>query len=129
VLAAFARLRQAADEEGFVICDSVTGQRLGNIALGHDGQVGQVSYWVAADARGRGVATRALVLFCAWTFQAVGLSEVWLAAHQENVASQRAALRAAFQRDPSRDKSMEVKGSVWPMVGYILPRPEPSPVS
>ena len=46
VLAAIARLRAAGDAEGFVICDAVTGERLGNIALQHDGRAGEVSYWL-----------------------------------------------------------------------------------
>jgi RimJ/RimL family protein N-acetyltransferase len=123
VLAAIVRLRAADDAKGFVICDAVTGERLGNIALLHDGRAGQVSYWVASEARGRGVATRALVLFSSWSFQAVGLEELWLRAHRENVASQRAALRAGYQGDPGRDKSEEFKGAEWPMLGYVLRRP------
>ena len=120
VLAAIARLRAAGDAEGFVICDAVTGERLGNIALQHDGRAGDVSYWVAPAARGRGVAARALALFSAWSFQAVGLQELWLCTHRENVASQRAAMRAGYRRDPEHDKSQEVKGTVWPMLGYAL---------
>jgi RimJ/RimL family protein N-acetyltransferase len=50
----------------------------------------------------------------------VGLEELWLCTHRENVASQRAALRAGYQRAPERDKSQEVKGAVWPMLGYAL---------
>src|SRR5690242_13266414 len=123
VRAAIGRLRAAGDAEGFVICDAVTGERLGNIALAHDGRAGEVSYWVAAGARGRGVAARALALFSSWCFQAAGLEELWLAAHRENAASQRAAVRAGYRRDPRRDKSQEVKGAVWPMLGYALRRP------
>jgi len=123
VRAAIGRLRAAGDAEGFVICDAVTGGRLGNIALVHDGRAGEVSYWVAGGARGRGVAARALVLFSSWCFQAAGLEELWLAAHRENVAAQRAALRAGYQREPRHDKSQEVKGAVWPMLGYALRRP------
>ena len=67
-----------------MICDAVTGGRLGNIALVHDGRAGEVSYWVAAGARGRGVAARALVPFNSWCFQSVGLEELWLAAHRES---------------------------------------------
>src|SRR6516164_6494153 len=116
VLAAIGRLRTAGDAEGFVICDAVTGERLGNIALRHDGRAGDVSYWVAAQARGRGVAARALALFSSWCFQVVGLEELWLRTHRENIASQRAALRAGYRRDPGRDGSVEVKGAVWPML-------------
>ncbi|HKE52395.1 MAG TPA: GNAT family N-acetyltransferase, partial [Actinomycetes bacterium] len=39
---------------GFVICAVGTGERLGNIALEHCDGIGQVSYWLAAEARGRG---------------------------------------------------------------------------
>ena len=122
VRAAIAGLRVSGDAEGFAICDAVTGERLGNMALRHDGRTGEVSYWVAAGARGRGVAARALGLFSSWCFQTVGLDELCLCVHQENVASQRAAVRAGYQRDPARDKSGEVKGAVWPMLGYVLHR-------
>ena len=123
VLAAIVRLRTAGDAEGFVICDAVTGRRLGNIALRHNGRAGEVSYWVAAEARGRRVATRGLALFSSWCFHALGLEELWLLTHWANVASQRAARRAGYQRDPGRDTSREVKGAVWPMLGYALRRP------
>ena len=105
VLAAIVRMRASSTDEGFVICDAVTGARLGNIALRHDGNSGEVSYWVAAEARGRGIARRALVLFSAWSFRAAGLETLWLRVHRDNVASQRLALRAGYRRDPGRDKS------------------------
>jgi RimJ/RimL family protein N-acetyltransferase len=125
VLAAIVGLRVAGDAEGFVICDSITGQRLGNIALRHDGQAGEVSYWVAADARGRGVAARAVALLSSWAFETVGLAVVWLCTHRDNAASQQVALRVGFRRSPERDKSQQVKGVVWPMLGYALSRPSP----
>jgi [ribosomal protein S5]-alanine N-acetyltransferase len=122
VLAAIVKMRASDTDEGFVVCDAVTGARLGNIALRHDGRTGEVSYWVAAEARGHGVAARALELFSSWSFQAMGLEELWLCAHQDNVASQRTALRAGYRRDPAHDGSPEIKGAVWPMLGYVLPR-------
>jgi [ribosomal protein S5]-alanine N-acetyltransferase len=120
VLAAINRMRASGTDEGFVICDAVTGTRLGNIALRHDGSSGEVSYWVAAEARGRGVASRALVVFSAWSFHTVGLDLLWLRVHRDNTASQRVATRAGYQRDPGRDKSQHAKGTVWPMLGYTL---------
>jgi [ribosomal protein S5]-alanine N-acetyltransferase len=122
VLAAMVRMRASDADEGLVICDAVTGSRLGNIALRHDGSAGEVSYWVAAQARGRGVATRALALFSAWSFRVTGLEVLWLCVHRDNVASQRAAMRAGYRRDPGRDKSQQAKGSVWPMLGYVMDR-------
>jgi RimJ/RimL family protein N-acetyltransferase len=62
-------------------------------------------------------------LFSSWSFLAVGLEELWLCAQRENVASQRVALHAGYQRDPGRDGFEEVKGEVWPMLGYALRTP------
>ena len=123
VLAAIIGLRGASDAEGLVICDAVTGERLGNIVLSHDRRTGEISYWVAAAARGRGVAARALTLYSSWCFQKAGLDELWLRVHRENVASQRTAVRAGYQRDPERDEYQEIKDTVWPMLGYALRRP------
>ncbi|GAA2409353.1 GNAT family N-acetyltransferase [Nonomuraea africana] len=122
VLAAINRLRRADDEEGFMICDAVSGARLGNIALKHDGQVGEVSYWLTAEARGRGAATRALTLFTSWIFSNVGLTELRLRTHRDNQASQHVALRVGYLRDPDRDGSQEAKGTVWPMLAFTLTR-------
>jgi len=123
VLAAIARLRASDMDAGFVVCDGVTGARLGNIALRHDGQSGEVSYWVAAEGRGRGVATRALALFSTWSFVAVGLQELWLRVHRDNIASLQVAMHAGYRREPGRDKSQTTKGATWPMLGYALLRP------
>ena len=120
VVAAIRSLGVDESAEGFLIRDAVTGERLGNIELRHDGQVGEVSYWVAAAARGRGVATRALTLFSQWSLRTLGLREVWLCAHRDNAASQRAAVKAGYQRAVSRDKTMEFRGALWPMLGYAL---------
>jgi RimJ/RimL family protein N-acetyltransferase len=62
---AIADLHGRWDQVGFAICDAMTGERLGNIALSRTGLFGEVSYWVAAQARGRGVATAALRLMSA----------------------------------------------------------------
>jgi len=78
VRAAIADLANQAEAVGFVVCDATSGQRLGNIALRHTVGTGEVSYWVAAPARGRGVATRALRLLSDWAFAALELSEIQL---------------------------------------------------
>jgi hypothetical protein len=51
-----------------LIWDAVSGERLGNIALSHADGIGHVSYWLAAAARGRGAATRALRPFSGCDF-------------------------------------------------------------
>lgn len=56
-----------------------------------------VGYWVAATARGRGVATRAVQLLAAHAFGALGLERLELRAQRGNHASHAVAARAGFR--------------------------------
>ena len=111
-------LAARAGMAGFLIADGGTGQRLGNIALGYENGVGEVSYWLADHARGRGVATRALRLFSDWAFTVLDLRELRLWTHADNAGSRAVAERAGFVRDPGRDGTRQVKGQVWATVAY-----------
>ncbi len=55
-----------------------------------------VGYWVAAWARGRGVAARALALVAGWAFETLDLVHLDLRPHRENRASHAVARRAGF---------------------------------
>ncbi|WP_055483467.1 GNAT family N-acetyltransferase [Sphaerimonospora mesophila] len=81
----------------FVIADRVTGEMLGVIGLQPADRYGngEVGYWLAPRARGRGAATTALRALADWAF-AHGLSRMTLRADVENVASQLVARRAGF---------------------------------
>lgn len=74
VVEAIDRLAQTPDSAGFLIADAVTGQPLGTIAVDRADGTGHVSYWIAADARGRGAATHALRLLATWALPAGGVA-------------------------------------------------------
>jgi RimJ/RimL family protein N-acetyltransferase len=76
----------------FVIVDAGTGRLLGAIEVRP--QRGDIGYWIAADARGRGLATRALELICDWRTE----RPLWLMTHPDNRASQRVAEKSGFRR-------------------------------
>ena len=60
----------------------------------------EIGYWVAAEARGRGVATVATRLAAEWAFEAdPELARLQLRADVENVASNRVAEKAGFTRE------------------------------
>jgi RimJ/RimL family protein N-acetyltransferase len=107
---------------GCLVADAATGERLGNIALSHENGVGDLSYWLAAPARGRGVATRAVRLLCAWAFATLGLISLRLWTHVDNTASGAVAERVGFRRDPARDAERTVNGLPWRTTAYVLDR-------
>jgi RimJ/RimL family protein N-acetyltransferase len=57
--------------------------------------VAQFGYWLAARARGRGLATRAVTLMTGWLFE-LGAARVFLTIQSENAASAAVARRAGF---------------------------------
>jgi RimJ/RimL family protein N-acetyltransferase len=60
---------------------------------------GEVGYWLAAQARGHGHATRAVKLISRWAFDSLGLERIELLAATGNLASQRVAERAGYVRE------------------------------
>jgi [ribosomal protein S5]-alanine N-acetyltransferase len=58
-----------------------------------------IGYWVACEARGRGIATRSLRLVSRWAIIQIGFPRVQLVTDPENVPSQRVAEAAGFQRE------------------------------
>jgi len=84
------------------VTDAATGELLGAVGiklLHRDQGVGEVGYWTAPWARGRGVASRAAELIARWGLDELGLSRVELLADVENTASVRAAEKAGFMRE------------------------------
>jgi RimJ/RimL family protein N-acetyltransferase len=59
----------------------------------------EVGYWVAAEARGQGLCTRALKLVARWLLEDHGVMRVQLRADVENAASKTVAENAGFVRE------------------------------
>jgi RimJ/RimL family protein N-acetyltransferase len=89
---------EAAGGRGLALAVTGAGDRLiGTIGLMElDGETGEIGYWIAAEARGNGVAVRATVLLRDWAHTALGLREIDVLPHRDNAPSQRVAERAGF---------------------------------
>jgi RimJ/RimL family protein N-acetyltransferase len=104
------------------IVDARTGELLGTIGWRWvDGNV-QLGYWVKREARGRGVATRALRLLAGWVFESLGAVRVQLHTEPGNRASQRVAEKAGFRREALLRSFIELKGTRRDVYMYVLLR-------
>jgi RimJ/RimL family protein N-acetyltransferase len=88
----------AGDGLALAVCD-VDDRLIGTIGLmelDRDRGYGEIGYWIAAAARGRGAAGRAVALVRDWAHAELGLSTLEILAHRDNRPSQLVAERAGF---------------------------------
>ena len=85
----------------FVIADATDDRPLGllNLQFGEDEEVAGLAVSVFPQARGRGVASKALRLGATWGLRELGLCRVFAEAAVDNPASIRAIEKAGFQRE------------------------------
>jgi RimJ/RimL family protein N-acetyltransferase len=88
--------------DGFAIEDADTGTFLGMaglVAIEREANQGEIGYMVVREARGRGIATRALRLVTDYALGEVGLERVQLLIATDNEPSLRVAERCGYRRE------------------------------
>jgi RimJ/RimL family protein N-acetyltransferase len=104
----------------FSICEG-SGPCLGhvfvNIAAAGRGTVG---YWLLPEARGNGLATRAVRLVSSWAFSDLRLARLGLLSEPSNLGSQRVAERNGFQREGVLRSFAEIDGRRVDYVSFSL---------
>jgi RimJ/RimL family protein N-acetyltransferase len=98
--------QEAANGTGvhLIAVDADDGRLLGSFSvmeLDREPGYGEIGYWVAAGARGRGVATRAVRLLTDWARSELGLTRIEILPHKDNAPSRRVAEKAGY-RDTGR---------------------------
>lgn len=98
--------------EGFplAVTDATDGILLGMVGVSIDRRdlVGRLGYWVAAEARGRGVASAATGLLCRHGFEELELERLELEAATENVPSNAVAAGLGFRLEGTRRSAAPV---------------------
>jgi [ribosomal protein S5]-alanine N-acetyltransferase len=113
----------STEESSFAIFDRGGAELLGGIGVRlYDAAVVEVGYWVKAEARGRGVATRALALIARFAIDELGAARVQLRTEPDNVASQRVAEKAGFIHEGVLRSLLDFKGRRRDAVMFSLVR-------
>ena len=100
----------------WAVTSASTGTMLGHVGVhvvNRDLDCGMTGYWLLPRARGRGVATRAVIGATAYAFQHLDLHRIELAHAVENVASCAVAERAGFPHEGTRRDAMRFLGGPW----------------
>ena len=115
--------RRAGEELALAVTDPESDELLGSMSLritSWDDLRGEIGYLVFAAARGRGVAPRAVRLLTRLAFDEIGLCRVGILTAVENVASQRVAEKAGFQREGVLRSYGAVKEGRHDMISWSL---------
>ena len=70
-----------------------------------------VGYWLAPEARGRGVATRSLKLLMGYAFDTLGIERLELTCGPDNERSMAVAARCGFTREGIRHSDLPIEGA------------------
>lgn len=105
-------VRHAVDGTGMPFCvtDAATGTTLGHVGVGvvsRPLRAGRVGYWVLPEARGRRVATLALLLATRWAFTGFGLHRLELDHALGHEASCRIAEQCGYPYEGT------LRGAMW----------------
>jgi RimJ/RimL family protein N-acetyltransferase len=117
------RQRRQGNGMSLLAWDAETAALVGSVGLNAVDWVdlrANIGYWSAADARGRGVATRATRMLARWTLHSLGMQRVQIYADVVNLASQRVAARAGFTREGILRSHMQLKGKRFDAVVFSL---------
>ncbi len=110
----------------FAVVAVADGQLVGSIgARFHEEGAATVGYWTVREARGRGIATKALRLISRWLLTDLPIERVQLVAEPGNSPSQRVAEKAGFRREGVLRRYLVVKGERRDCVLFsLLPEDE-----
>ena len=98
---------------------------ISNIELRH--KTGWAYFWLATDARGRGIAARALATAADWAFSEGGLYRLELGHRVNNPASCRVAARAGFAAEGIEREKLQYGNQRFDVETHARLRTDPAP--
>jgi RimJ/RimL family protein N-acetyltransferase len=122
-----ARQREAGDGLHLLIVDAESDDLLGSIGVQEINRAERrchLGYWLAREARGRGVMTRAARMLSQWVFENLPIDRIEIMVQPENTRSRALAERAGYQFEGVLRSYVEIKGRRRDTAMYSLLRGE-----
>ncbi len=122
-----AAAREVGELLHLLVVDATTDDLLGSVGIVHADWVEgrcELGYWTARESRGRGIASRAVRLLCAWAFDNLPVERIEIHAEPENTASRRVAEAAGFEFEGVLRSYFVNKGVRRDAASYSLLRAE-----
>jgi len=88
------------------------------VLFAREAETGELAYVVAPEARGRGLAPRALRALGDWAFTELGMQRLQLRIEPGNEVSHAVALRAGYEREGTLRSAFVVRGRRADVVMY-----------
>jgi RimJ/RimL family protein N-acetyltransferase len=123
-----ARLQESGEALPLAIADAETDEFLGSIGVHEiDRKEGRcdIGYFLAPQARGRGVMTSAIRLMTRWAFENLPVDRVQIKVQPENARSRAVAERAGYTFEGVLRSHTVIKGRRCEMAMYSLLRSDP----
>jgi RimJ/RimL family protein N-acetyltransferase len=121
------RQQEAGEGLHLLIVDAETDDLLGSIGVHDINRIDRrcdIGYWLAAEARGRGVMTRAVTLLSEWAFGNLPVERIEITIEPSNAASRAVAKRAGYAFEGVLRSHTVIKGRRRDMAMYSLLRGE-----
>ncbi|MFD0775543.1 GNAT family N-acetyltransferase [Streptomonospora algeriensis] len=115
--------RAAGDGQQWAVMDAETGAYAGSVGLNRTmwrARSTEVGYWLCSWARGRGLATEAVVAVSRWALIDQGFERVELKAATGNTASRRVAGKAGFTYEGTERNAMPLHEGRTDLAVYSL---------
>ncbi|MEO7197934.1 MAG: GNAT family protein [Solirubrobacterales bacterium] len=80
----------------------------------------ELGYWLAREGRGRGAATRSVLLLSHWIFENLDIHRIVVCPEPANGASRAVAVRAGFSEDGLLRSYLVIKGRRRDVASYVL---------
>lgn len=111
-------LKERASNQQYGYGIELEGEVVGHISLMHlkDDREPEIGYWIASEASGKGIVTKAVNTLTDFGFNSLGLPKIIIRVHPDNVGSNRIAEKAGYKLVGQINDETEGPFNVWELL-------------